>query len=204
MPIQLPTFLFINGPPRSGKATFAQAIAEVVPGVWTESFMEPTRQALLSVFFPEEVVSPPFSFRDPEVKAKNLYQFAQLDIEPDLDASDLPTPTVRDAMISFADDYMRQLFGADIFGRLLYRRCLAQRNWYAHFIIDDAGFGAETNFIVKEVGAANCALIRLHRTGCSFKSDNRDYISLHEVRTIDAYNDSTPDHLLEVIRKEFG
>lgn len=201
--INLPTMLFLNGPPRSGKTTLSQLLSEQQPSIWTESFMEPIRQALLSIYFPNEVVSPGFSLRDPEIKAKSLYEYAGLITEPDRDPADIPSATIRDAMVTLAES-QRSQFGEDIFGRLALKRCADQRNWYSHFIIDDAGYSEEAKFIVNQIGAKNCALVRIHRAGFEFRGDNRNYLSLFEVRTIDLHNDGPPDRMLDVLATEFG
>jgi hypothetical protein len=83
------------------------------------------------------------------------------------------------------------------------KRCLEQQQFYKHFIIDDVGFTDEVKFIVNFVGPDNCHLIRIHRAGFEFRGDNRNYISLPGVQTLDLNNNGDPDEMLDTLAAEF-
>jgi hypothetical protein len=206
MRLNLPQYMFLNGPPGSGKSTFAERLDETSAGIWIDSFAEPVREMILHVFFPDEAITPGFSLKDPKIKQKNLFEFAalfDLDLEGTIiNRSGMPASTIEEAMTSFADDYMRKLFGADVLGRLCYRRCMGIP-WGKHFIIDDAEHPDDTKFIIDQVGAENCALIRIHRAGFEFRGDNRDYLSFPGVQTLDIQNDGPPDQMLRAATAKF-
>jgi hypothetical protein len=185
MELNFPRYTFINGPPRSGKSTLVSLICQIDPEVWNDSFSEPIRQMIYSVFFPEDgPVHFELDLRDDEVKKSHLRIYPYREGEH--------YPTIRDTMISFSEVWMKPTFGRNIFGRLLRRRCQEQEHYYKKFLVDDANFLDETQYVVDDVGSANCLLIRLHRErGSSF-----DYITLRDVRTIDLTNNKTPEDLL--------
>lgn len=201
MRLNLPQFLFLNGPPGSGKSTLAKLICAEQPAAFRESFAEPIREMLWGVFFPEYMLDKPFDLRDGTIKAKRLGELARLYPE---DHSKVPPVTVRDAMIGFSEDYMKSLFGKDIFGRLLWSRACEQTAFYNHFVIDDAGFTDEVAHIVHLAGSDNCHLVRLHRRGCNFSGDSRSYLSLPRVQTLDLHNDGAPDEMLASLQLELG
>lgn len=198
--LNLPHFVFINGPAGSGKDTLANLICAQEPSAYKEGFAEPIREMIYSVFFPEMVLERPFDLSDQTIKSKSILSLAKIEpqFDPDFD------PTVREAMIGFSEDFMKKKFGTSIFGRLLWNRCCEQSVFYEHFIISDSGFLDEAKFIISKVGADACHLIRLHRRGCSYSGDSRGYISLEGVQTLDLHNDGAPDDMLQNLQLEFG
>lgn len=195
--LDLPKYLFINGPPGSGKSTLAKMLCEHNPRVWNESFAEPIREMLRAVFFPSNLYDSP-NFRDQTIKTTGLLSLAGIDNNDGQYGI-----TVRNTMIDFSEKFLKPRFGADIFGRLLHKRCLEQAHWYDHFIIDDSGFVAEAEYVISQEGASACVLLRLHRDGCDFSADSRGYIDL-AIRTLDLYNNGTEADLLDTIQLNFG
>jgi hypothetical protein len=199
MKLNLPRFLFINGPPGSGKTTLSRMICETNSEATTESFASPIREMIWSVFFPEHVVSRPFDLKDTEIKKRELVALAK--IEPTDPGSQT---TVREAMIEFSENYMKKLFGEDIFGRLLWNRCYEETQFYSSFVIDDSGFVPEAAYVVSRADASVCRLIRLHRSGCNYSADSRSYITLPGVQTLDLHNDGAPDEMMQTLQLELG
>jgi len=196
--LNLPKFLFINGPSGTGKTTLASMICKAVPSAFQESFAEPIRQMIYSVFFPFEdptfCLGSSLDLRDGAVKRQPI---------PFIDAGRVPY-TIREEMIAFSEDYMKRRYGPQIFGKLLFARCEEQSLFYSKFVIDDNGFAPEAEFIVEKEGAENCLLLRLHRTGCSFSGDSRGYVDLPGVRTIDLDNNDRLDQLLDSLQLKLG
>ena len=200
--LNLPHFLFLNGPPGSGKSTLARMITESHPSAWRESFAEPIRDMIRAVFFPEwGPLDSPRDFRDQKVKDSKLAELANLNLPDEVFDID---PTLREAMIAFSETYMKPRFGSDIFGRLCFKRCVEQTQFYSSFIIDDLGFSDEAKFIIARVGADNCHLVRLHRVGCSFSNDSRSYLSLPGVQTLDLNNNGHPTEMMDMLGVELG
>lgn len=203
MKLNLPHFLFINGPAGSGKSTLSRMICESHSEAMPEAFAAPIREMLWSVFFPEAVVERPFDFKSAEVKKQKLSSLAKLDHLAALLAP-ATDPVVREAMIEFSEHYMKPSFGEDVFGRLLWNRCCEETQFYSSFIIDDSGFVPEASYIVDRVGASACHLIRLHRHGCDYSGDSRGYISLPNVQTLDLNNNGAPDEMMQTLQLELG
>lgn len=198
--INLPLFVFVNGPPESGKSTLCKLLTDSQPSVWQEGFAEPIRAMILSTFFPDQgPLEYSIDLKDAKVKASPLLALAGID--PGIPAAG--GLTVRRAMIEWSDNYMKRLFGPAIFGQLAYRRCQEQAHFYETFIFDDSGFVHETQFIIDQVGAARCFLIRLHREGCTYDSDSRSYIDL-PCSSADIVNDGTEAELLQKLEALFG
>lgn len=198
--LNLPRFVFINGPSGSGKSTLAKAIIDSVPACWPDAFAEPVREMIRSVFFPEDgPVYFEHDLKDGAVKKKILSEVAAIG-----HSSMYGYGTVRETMIDFAEKFMKPRFGEDVFGRLLWKRCAEQDLWYSHFIIDDNGFAPEASYVISQSSPADCLLIRLHRTGCSFAGDSRSHITLDRVRTIDLHNDGAASEMMAALELELG
>lgn len=204
MKLDLPHFLFINGPSGSGKSTLAKMICEQNPSAYRESFAEPIREMIRSVFFPQFIVDFPYDLRDQTVKNLPLLQLARLLSQENPPERLGSGPSVRAAMIAFSEQYMKPLFGNDVFGRLCFARCVEQTAFYQHFVIDDSGFFEEAHHIISRVGADNCHLVRLHRPGCNFAGDSRGHIALPGVQTLDLHNNSSPSAMLDILAAELN
>lgn len=196
--INLPKYTFINGPPGSGKSTLAEILTKNDPTLYRESFVNPIRDMMYAVFYPEEG---PISFSfDLRVEANKAQSMAFLNPE-----QPSHTMTNRQAMISFSEKWMKPVFGDDIFGRLAHARCKEQEDFYDRFVFDDSGFAGEAEYIIEKEGPENCLLIRLYRDGASFKGDSRSYIQLRpEVQYVDIQNDSSLEELLASLQLHFG
>lgn len=201
MKLNLPHFLFINGPAGAGKSTLSRMICESHSEAYPEGFAEPIRAAFWATFFPEAIVDKPFNLKDQTIKNTPIATLAKL---YNGDTETAPTCTVREWMISFSERHMKPCFGQDIFGRLLWNRCCEQTQFYSSFIIDDSGFRPEAEAIVSRIGSDSCCLIRLARRGCNYSGDSRGYIGLERVRTYDLHNDGAPDEMMHSLQLFFG
>lgn len=205
MTLSLPKFVFINGPAGSGKSTLANLLcSKVLEGSgWREAFAEPIRDMMRIVFFPED--GPMWAntpdFRDGQVKQAPFPRLASLCDDGDDGYDGIVT---RQLMIDFSEHFMKPRFGAQIFGKLLLKRCKDQELFYNHFVIDDSGFVPEAEYVISQVGADNCALIRLHRMGRDFSGDSRGYITLDGVKSADVNNDGAPMEMIDQLELVFG
>lgn len=206
--LNLPKYLFINGPPGSGKSTLAKLLCDAEPNCWRESFAEPIREMMAAVFLPNQSIEPGpdrVDFRDGEVKKSSLYHLAGLSPAQSMDECvNEPSISVREVMIDFSEKFMKPRFGQQIFGKLLHKRCIEQEMFYDHFIIDDSGFAPEAEYIIEREGPAACRLIHLHRNGCSFTNDSRAYVTLPNLSPITIYNNGDTRDLASQLELVFG
>lgn len=109
----------------------------------------------------------------------------------------------REHMIHTSEQLIKPVYGSDYFGKIA---ALSLENGIN--IFSDSGFRDELEPIIQEVGSDNVLVIRLHRDGCSFDSDSRNYLYNTSCKEVDVYNNSTLHSLytkinLEIINKLF-
>jgi hypothetical protein len=195
MILPLPKFTFINGPKESGKGTLAKLLRASDPNIFIESFAQPIRDALIATFWPEESICSSFNLTDTDVKKRDMPLPPRHPLTPN---------TIRDAMISFSEDWMKPRWGEDVFGKLALRRCQENEIFYSRFVFDDCGFTEEVNHIVKAAGAESCLILRLDRPGHSFVGDSRNYVNIPDVNLIPLLNDASPEDLLSKLQLALG
>lgn len=79
---------------------------------------------------------------------------------------------------------MKPLHGVEVFGKVLANYIRASHSDL--FFVSDSGFRPEAEVLVREFGAQNVMLIRIHREGFDFtlpggKKDSRDYVNLDDL-----------------------
>ena len=103
----------------------------------------------------------------------------------------------REFLVKISEDWMKPVFGDDVFGIKAANRIMDSENEL--FIFSDGGFKEEFDAITSVVGEENVLLIRLHRNGCSFEGDSRSHLShKHE---IDIQNDG---NVRDACKKVYG
>lgn len=185
---QAVTVVFVNGPPRSGKDVVGQILGVHAPG-----------RRLVQKFAMEVKERAHAAFRIVDETGRPVaHDFFE-------DRKDYPLPefmgiSPRQAYIAFSEEFYKPLFGQSVFGDLLARRLeltlrfAQERKGFHHvpssFTITDSGFKPEATPIVEMFDPENCTLLRVHREGCDFSGDSRDYIDLEDrgVRSIDVTN----------------
>lgn len=79
----------------------------------------------------------------------------------------------REALIFVSETIVKPTLGGDVFGR--YRASFIKGNDMI-YIDDSAGFEEELHPLIDIVGKENILLVRVHREGCSFDGDSRNYV----------------------------
>lgn len=172
--------VLLNGPPRSGKDTVAEALIERFPAASHRKFAEPLRSGVQSIF----------GLSDDQWD--ELY----------LNNKETPSPllgglSARDAMIWLSEEAMKPKFGRDIFGKLAARQFKADP---ANLIIvSDSGFAREVDVICTEFGTQNVTLFRLIRDGCNFKNDSRGYVTNNDIASVGIFNNGPIEDTVNVI-----
>jgi hypothetical protein len=96
-----------------------------------------------------------------------------------------------DVQISLGEDWFKEQFGEDIFGRIARKRIEKQIRCDPHqrlYVCSDSGFTAEAGALLDLFGFENVLLVRISRTGKTFAGDSRSYIDL-PVTTVNITND---------------
>ena len=89
----------------------------------------------------------------------------------------------RQFMIFLSENFMKVVFGKDVFGKFS-ARLASSCNWGlggAVCVFSDGGFAEEVNEVVKAVGAENVYVLQWEAEGCSFDNDSRRYLSSDEI-----------------------
>ncbi len=168
--------ILLNGPARSGKSTAASILNAVIPD--------------------SEVIG--FSFHLKRM-VHGIYLGARgWDMEPDaFDAVKGEPQGLLDGMswrqtyIHYSEKVIKPLHGEHWFGCQFVRA--AKASGAETVIVPDSGFVEEAEVVAEAFGAKNVRLIRMHREGCTFAGDSRNWISLDHigVPAHDVHNDGS-------------
>lgn len=171
--------IFLNGPPKSGKDTLAKYIVRTTPGFRLVKFAKILKS-----------------------RTHALYGCSDLPHDFFEKSKDEPNPTFhgltpRQAYINVSERLMKPSHGTQIYGDMLVKELLADRNSVRGYVISDSGFEDEAAPVIKAFGADNCLLIKIvaNKRGCSFIGDSRSYIEL-PIETLTLYNNGTLDGFL--------
>ena len=151
-----------NGPPRSGKDTLANLLAEVIesesaspPPIFPVSLSTPLRHIAYSMVGRR--------YDDSTYEAfKNEY-FERLD------------RTGRQLMIDASESFLKPTYGQAVMADLLIQQLRAFPS-NALVLVRDSGFQVEVDPLIAEVGVSNLMVVQVHRTGCNFDNDSREFV----------------------------
>lgn len=155
--------ILFNGPPQSGKDTLAQMLADHlyhVSGarVVQDSLSMPLRKIAYQMVGESYGVtaSPPYE------EFKNMYfeEFQR---------------TGRQLMIDVSEKFLKTNYGESVMARML---CTSHIDGDGILLIRDSGFQLEIDPIVKAFGPENVYLVQVHRHGCDFSNDSREWVTL--------------------------
>lgn len=160
--------IMFNGPPRSGKDTAAKMLLDYldtrathIPAQIRPLSMPMRRMGFAALGMNYSVAEyerlkdvPLAAFTDSEGKAQTLRQF----------------------MISLSEEFMKPKFGPDIWARLLVESTRLN-DIGGLLVIPDLGFPIEYDFMIREYGANNVAIVQVHRLGLDFSNDSRQWVN---------------------------
>lgn len=159
--------ILLNAPPRAGKDTGGDAILSFFGGEKLK-FSDPLKDGTHTAWG-LSVATDHFESRKDEP------------------ADEFGGITPRKAYIDHAEEYMKRLYGHDVYGKILARR-ITEYPQGTLIVVPDSGFAAEAAPVVERVGAENVLLIRIFRDGKDFSNDSRSYISLPGVQAVEIVN----------------
>lgn len=153
--------VLFNGPPRSGKDTAAKFI-------WNKS--------LYPVF---DRMSMPIKKAFAATIGVNINAFGEVERYEAIKEQIVPVLGVsyRQWQIDFSESFMKPLYGEAIFAELFIDRMRGHRK-DSLVLVPDCGFNVEYETLVDHYGTDNVLVIKIHRPGCTFDGDNRNYLKV--------------------------
>lgn len=169
-------FIFLNGPPRSGKDSAALALRAAIPGSLIVGFSWHLKIMVHTIYLGREGAA-----LDPN-------HFDAIKDEPQ---AILDGASWRQSYIYYSEKVIKSLHGTRWFGQQLLN--VAHRSGSSTIIVPDSGFVPEAEVIIEEVGADKVTLAHFHRPGRTYAGDSRTYIDLtpHGILGINLRNDGT-------------
>lgn len=108
----------------------------------------------------------------------------------------------RQWQIDFSETLMKPCYGEDVFARLFQDRC-AKDSRSGWCLVPDCGFQIEAQTLSRNL-LHKVFLIRVHRDGCDFSNDSREYLDAHRIDgklygVFDVTNRSLPGYQSEIV-----
>jgi hypothetical protein len=183
--MKLSHLILLNGPPRCGKDTAGEILAKRIWRARTAKVSAELKRMTHRLYGVRGRQSSPF---EPAVYAWHDHFEASKD-EPRAEFLGL---TPRKAYIAVSELLLKPLHGEDALGKMLARSIHPE----GVLIVTDSGFRAEAEPLVAM--AERAMLVHVHREGCTFDGDSRDYWNWRaphgpERSTIEVVNPGTLD-----------
>lgn len=150
-----------NGPPFSGKDTVAEMLAKYMDSRITA----PVRQSSLS--WPLRVLAYAMTSFKGEYDGPDYAQFKETYFEQF-------GRNGRELMIDVSERFLKQCYGQPIMAQMFLAR---NANFPGVNLIRDGGFQVEVSTMIAALGPKNVYVVRMHREGCDFSNDSREYIN---------------------------
>jgi hypothetical protein len=166
--------IFVNGPPASGKDTAAEII-ERITGARHIKF-KAQLDRLLEVTY--------------DLAPTRLRELCTREMK-DVPVQDFGGRSYRNACIHMSEEIIKPNFGADYFGVILAKRIFHQHSLAKWYVISDCGFLEEVEAIVSRMRFTDALLLRMHRDGCNFDNDSRNYVDITHIHCMDVKNNDT-------------
>jgi hypothetical protein len=182
LPGQKPKLVLFNGPRASGKDTAANRCIQALDA-YHFKFSKPLKDGLRAIF---------------ELDDAGVEYLESIKTEQ---SSILSGKSYVNAQISLSEDWMKPVFGQQVFGFLAMRhvlRAMKQNPSQGLYVCSDSGFDYEAEPVIDIFGKENTLLVKLVREGKTFDGDSRSYIDLPGVATVTLLNDDEESYCLRV------
>ncbi len=178
------TIILVNGPPYSGKDTFAGIVKKYYSSVASHrKFSAPLKKGLTEMF------------------RLTQHEVDRLEADKETPSPLLGGMSWRQAQIWLSEEVMKPRFGADILGRLLCKGVDGIDPRRRLVVVSDSGSITEAQVVRERHGDHSVHVVELHKTGCSFKGDSRSYWSDASWNRHVLHNDGTlADYEAKVLR----
>lgn len=167
--------ILLNGPPRSGKDTIAEALCDALFEVDTLRDYD-TYKFAWAIKNPVKAM---FRLNDDEYK--HYFETAAKDEPQEIFHGKTP----RSVLISLSEQWAKPMFGKEIYGEIAGRylsKTFGDDGYENELIIvSDCGFEEELQGLFKFVPPEKCGIFRIQREGASYKSDSRGYVENTQV-----------------------
>lgn len=192
--------IIFNGPPISGKDTFADMLDNYLFTQWfnSDNSIVPSRESFKDTLL---ILTKSFyNIDDEEWDARYKGQKE----EP---WNKLGGLSQREALIDMSEVKIKPLLGVNFFGKAAAQKCTTSVDLDGDnrvYIFSDGGFESEIHPFIDKFGTENIMIIRLHREGFDFKGDSRGFLEIPEVTTCDVDSkdiDTTFDEIKEIVDK---
>ena len=185
----LNTCVILNGPPNSGKDTLADLLTAY-------GFKKQEMKARLY-----EDTANHFDVDLPELKRRATDRILKEEgwYELPYDWELLQSMSPREALIHTSETVIKPNHGDDYFGLAAAGKC--KLDYATLAVFSDGGFEAEIAPLIDAY--KNVLIFRLHRDGCTFEGDSRDYLegfdNTYDVDLIDGQPDQAITEIIEVL-----
>ncbi len=169
--------ILLNAPPGAGKDTVGAAIRDRIYDVAEiVKFAQPLKDAARFLYCNDDAELFDSYDKHQDKKNEKCDQFYGA--------------SCREVQIGISELLFKPLHGSQVFGKILARKIKEMEEYTEVFIVTDSGFAPEAEVLVKEFGADQILLVRLHREGHTYDGDSRSYINLDHlhVKSIDIDN----------------
>lgn len=152
-----------NGPPYCGKDTLARMLADymeshgVTAAAKEESLSLPLRHVAYAM-------------------VGETYHEASYAAFKETPFAEFGNRTGRQLMIDVSESFLKQVYGEKIMAKMLLSRNSAWLDTGGVLLIRDGGFQIEINALLDEIIADNIYVVQIHRDGCSFDGDSREWV----------------------------
>ena len=114
------------------------------------------------------------------------------------------TMSKREALIHVSENVIKPFFGQDAFGQMAANDLPEE----GVVFFSDSGFAEELRPIIEKVGEENILVVRVHREGCTFEGDSRDYLQPemfdNQLKFVDLENNSTLEDFFVKVEDTVG
>ena len=160
--------IFLNGPRHSGKDTAANFIYAAFPLSRLRKFSTPLKASVAAMF---------------NIDPRLVREFEEVGSSAKLvPRKELLGMSWVEALIWLSEDVLKPKFGKQFFGHIMLQQLAGAQPGHLS-VITDSGFADEAFPVIKAFGASNCHLFQLHRLGCTFDGDSRDYWTIANNKT---------------------
>ena len=163
------TVVLFNGPPRSGKDTYAKELSKLIKNSIHVHFAEILKNATHHAF---GLFSIPYDY---------------FEERKDINCEELEGAKPRDCYIRMSECVFKPLCGENYFVKKMYTDII-QKTDADVILISDCGFNIEAKYL-SECNDIKCFYCILEREGHTFKNDSREYINIDNInKSRDTYH----------------